>query len=77
MSTTITIRADEGLKAALQKRADAESKSVSELAREFLANSLAERAIGERAGHLCGILELPATEGSAWAEEMEQRNRRS
>jgi plasmid stability protein len=51
MSTTLTIRTDEALREALAKRASAQGKTVSEVARDILRSALEERALEERTSH--------------------------
>jgi len=41
-TTTLTIRTDEGLREALQKRAEVQGKTVSELAREILTEAVSD-----------------------------------
>jgi plasmid stability protein len=74
MSTTITIRADESLREELQRRARNQGKSVSAVVREILSDALESRALGDRAGHLRGRLELPVRDDEPWREELRQRN---
>jgi hypothetical protein len=56
MGTTLTLRTDEELRAALRRKAELQGKTVSELAREILTEALAERPLSERVGHLRGRL---------------------
>jgi plasmid stability protein len=74
MSTTLTIRTDEALREALEERASAQGKTVSELAREILRNALEERALGERTSHLKGGLRLGRKQTEAWRRSLRQRN---
>jgi plasmid stability protein len=74
MSTTITIRADEPLREALDRKAAASGKSVSELVREILTEALADRPVQVRAGHLQGRLRLPRTTPEPWRARLRQRN---
>jgi hypothetical protein len=80
MSTTLTIRTDEKLRAALAERARAEDKTVSQVAREILSRAVTERPFAERTGHLRGRLELDAIPGKGpedeWRREIALRNRR-
>lgn len=46
MDTTLTIRTDEGLRKALEERARAQGKSLSEVARDILQAALQERPLG-------------------------------
>jgi hypothetical protein len=74
MSTTLTIRTDETLRAALMHRAEAEGKSISEVVREILEEALAERSIGLRAGHLKGKLRLSGASSESWRQRIRERN---
>ena len=74
MSTTLTIRTDEALREALAKRASAQGKTVSEVAREILRSALEERALVERTGHLKGRLRLEKNQTEAWRQSLRQRN---
>jgi plasmid stability protein len=58
MRMTITIRTDGPLREALEKRAEAEGRSLSDVARDILRDGLAERPFGDRVGHLRGRLRL-------------------
>jgi hypothetical protein len=77
MSTTITIRADEPLREALDERAAASGKTVSELVREILEEALADRPLGIRAGHLKGRLKLPRKTSEPWRRHLRRGNWRS
>ena len=78
MSTTLTIRTDESLREALEKRAEAQGKTLSEVAREILLRALEERPVHTRAGHIRGKLELSRrTTPEAWRKELQKRNWRS
>jgi plasmid stability protein len=74
MSTTLTIRTDEELREALAKRANAQGKTVSEVAREILRNALQERALGERTSHLKGRLRLRQKKTEAWRRSLREHN---
>lgn len=75
MRATLTIRADEGLRAALQKRAAIQGKTMSELAREILSDAIADRPLAERAGHLRGRLQLPSDSSTEpWRKQLKERN---
>jgi hypothetical protein len=73
-TTTLTIRTDEALREALQKRAEVQGKTVSELAREILAEAVAERPLAESVGHLCGQLDLAADDSDPWRQQIRERN---
>jgi plasmid stability protein len=77
MSTTLTIRTDDALREALEKRASAQGKTVSEVAREILRSALEERALEQRTGHLKGRLNLAQKQTEAWRRSLRQRNWRS
>ena len=77
MSTTITIRTDESLQAALAERAEAQGKTLSALVREILFEALSDRPVEARAGHLKGRLRLFGTNDDAWRSRLRERNWRS
>lgn len=77
MSTTLTIRTDEALRAALESRANALGRSVSDVAREILRNALEERPLRERTGHLRGGLQRAGSASDAWRRTLRERNWRS
>jgi plasmid stability protein len=74
MSTTLTIRTDEALREALAKRANAQGKTLSEVAREILRSALEERTLEERTSHLKGRLRLGEKQTEAWRRSLRQRN---
>jgi plasmid stability protein len=74
MRATLTIRTDEKLREALQKRAAIQGKSVSEVAREILSEAVEERSLAERAGHLRGQLNLGADTSDPWRRRLRERN---
>ena len=59
MNATLTIRLDKKHRDALKKRADAERKSESEVARDLLAAGLEESPVWEDIGDLLGSIKLP------------------
>ena len=77
MTTTLTIRTDPALKEALARRAESRGLTTSELAREILADALAERPLAERVGHLRGKLERLAPAADPWRKSLRTRNWRS
>ena len=75
MSTTVTVRLDESLREALEVRAQATGSPISEVVRDTLREALAERPLGERIGHLKGILELEVEAGDdPWRRQIKERN---
>jgi plasmid stability protein len=74
MRATLTIRTDEKLRTALQKRAAIQGKSVSELAREILSEAVEERPMAERTGHLRGQLDLGSGSTDPWRKRLKERN---
>ncbi len=73
MSTTLTVRTGEELRATLEQRAKGLGKSVSELVREILEDALADRPFGQRTSHVKGRLELP--DGiDPWRRQLKERN---
>lgn len=77
MSTTLTVRTDEGLRRALQRRAETEGKTVSGLVREILEEAVAERPMAARVSHLKGSLDLPSHPKDPWRRRLRERNWRS
>jgi plasmid stability protein len=73
----LTIRADKTLRTALEQRARAQRKTVSEVAREILRNALEERPLELKTGHLRGRLILRQEETEAWRKALRERNWRS
>ena len=73
-NTTLTIRTDPTLRKALQERALAQGKTVSQLVREILEAALVEQPLAARTGHLQGRLELPAQSDDPWRQQMRERN---
>jgi predicted transcriptional regulator len=76
VSTTLTIRTDPELREALERRARAQDKTVSQVAREILGQALTERPLAERTGHLRGQLDLDPEPGDEWRRQIARRNRR-
>ena len=76
MSNTITIRADQSLRKALAKRAEAEGKSVSEVVRDILESALVERPLSERVGRIRGSLRVSEST-AAWQRRIRERNWRA
>jgi plasmid stability protein len=74
MSTTLTIRTDEALREALAKRASAQGKTVSEVARDILRSALEERPLEERISHLKGRRRLGQKQTEPWRRSLRQRN---
>jgi hypothetical protein len=72
--TTLTIRTDPALRKALERRARAGGRTVSEVAREILANALTEQQLGLRTGHLRGRLTLRRDADDAWRKALRERN---
>lgn len=77
MSKTITIRADESLRRALEQRAHEQGKPLSVLVREILARSLESTPMGARSSHLRGKLNLGAGVSEPWRRKLAERNWRS
>lgn len=74
MSTTITIRTDEELRAALEERARARGTTLSEVAREILRSAVEARPLEARTGHLRGKLNLRQRPEEPWRETLRERN---
>jgi hypothetical protein len=76
MRKTLTVRTDEALLDALERRAEIQGKTVSEVVREILSQALTERPIAARTGHLKGRLNLPVPKDQ-WRRKLKERNWRS
>ncbi len=75
MSTTVTVRLDDSLREALEERARATQSSISEVVRDTLREALAERPLGERIGHLKGIVDLGEDlDDDPWRRQIRERN---
>ena len=74
MSTTLTVRADDSLRAAIVRRAKTQGKTISEVVREILEEALLERPVELRAGHLKGALRLSRNTSDAWRRRLRERN---
>lgn len=59
MDKTLTIRLDKKQDEAITQRAKALGKSRSEVVRELIDKGLEEKSLGQRVGHLKGVLNLP------------------
>jgi plasmid stability protein len=77
MATTITIRTDRNLRQELQRRAEADGKSLSEFIREILAAAVEPGPLGARTGHVQGRLRLTRRKAGAWRERIRARNWRA
>ena len=77
MSTTLTIRTDERLRQALERRARDQGRSISEVAREILWSALEQRPLELRTGHLRGRLRLHDDQPEAWRRTLRERNWRT
>lgn len=76
-TTTLTVRADPELKEALERRAEAEDRTLSALVRQILEEAVAERPLASRVGHLKGKLEIPPDTDDPWRQRLRERNWRS
>jgi len=74
MGATLTIPADETLEDALREQAEAQGKTIAEMALEILRQALLQPRLGKRTGHLRGSLELPPARDDAWRDELRARN---
>jgi metal-responsive CopG/Arc/MetJ family transcriptional regulator len=73
MDKTLTIRLGKTQDEALTRRAKALGKTRSELVRELIEKGLEEQSIGQRIGHLEGILQLPEPK-DALRRRIKERN---
>ena len=74
MDTTLTIRADERLRTALEQRARRQGKSLSVVAREILEAAFQDRPLGLKTAHLKGRVRLRRTQADAWRKALADRN---
>ena len=74
MAEPLTIPTDRKLLAALEQRAEAQGKTVPEVAREILVDAVEERPLGERIGHLRGRLDLSSVTSDSRRREIKERN---
>lgn len=75
--TTMTIRTDEKLREALRRRAEAQGKTASAVAREILEENLENRTLESRAGRLKGRLDLEPEVSDPWRREIRERSWRT
>ena len=71
--TSLAVRLEEDLRAAVNRRAAAEGTTVSCFVRETLREAVADRPIGERIRHLKGTVPIGADD-DAWRTELRSRN---
>jgi metal-responsive CopG/Arc/MetJ family transcriptional regulator len=76
MGTTLTIRADDRLRDALDERARTLGTTRSQLVRDILEDALVERPLGDRISRLRGTVRVPRTR-NGWRREIRSRNWRS
>ena len=74
MSTTVTVRIDDGLRRALEARARAQGKTLSATVRDALEAMVAHGGVGTRVGHLRGRLRLGSPSAGTWREKLRERN---
>jgi hypothetical protein len=74
MNTTLTIRADERLRIALEERARVQGKTLSAVARDILDAAVKERPLGLKTAHLKGRVRLRRTQTDAWRKALADRN---
>ncbi|MFU8859113.1 MAG: FitA-like ribbon-helix-helix domain-containing protein [Cyclonatronaceae bacterium] len=77
MSKTITIRTDESLHRALEKRAMARGITLSQEIRKILQDAVEERPLGMKTRHLRGRLALNHRQDESWRKTLRDRNWRS
>lgn len=74
MDTTLTIRTDGRVRLALERRARAQGKTLSAVAREILEAALQEQPLGLRTAYLKGRVRLRRTQTDAWRKALADRN---
>ena len=73
----MTVRLDRALREALELKAKALRKTISEVVRDTLRESLDERPLSERVGHLRGILDIDPDvdlDDDPWRRQIRERN---
>ena len=73
MDKTLTIRLSKEQDDALTRRAEALSKTRSELVRELIEKGLEEQPLSRRIGHLKGSLDLRQPK-AGWQKRIKDRN---
>jgi hypothetical protein len=76
MNRTIAVRVDAALEKVLEERARATGLTVSQVVRDALRDTFAERPLAERVGHLKGALQIRQDKDS-WRRELRERNWRT
>jgi plasmid stability protein len=74
MSTTLTVRLDEALREKLEMKAKASGRTLSELVRDTLRDTVENRPLGERIGHLKGRFVIPRDDDDPWRRQIAERN---
>ena len=77
MSKTLTIRTSRELRDALVKKAESQGKSLSAVVREILEESVRDRPLGTRVGHLRGQLDISGEQTEPWRRRIREGNWRS
>jgi hypothetical protein len=76
-NTTLTIPVDPSLRRALQQRAQAQGKTISQVVLDLVQEGLTEQPLGSKISHLKGQLELPEQTADPWRKQLQERNWRS
>lgn len=74
MSKTITIRTDESLRKALEKRAQERGRTLSQEVRKILQDAIEEKPMGMKTKHLRGKLSLDHQQIEPWRKSIRDRN---
>jgi predicted transcriptional regulator len=77
MRNTITIRVDDALREVLERRASESGRTMSDVIRDALRDTFVPQPLGERVGHLRGVLSESTGEKDAWRAEIKKRNWRA
>jgi len=76
MSSRILVRIDDPLRRALEAEARRSKRTVSAVIRDELRSAFSdrERPLGERVGHLAGVIDEPLDDDDPWRAYIRERN---
>ncbi len=77
MTTSLTIRLEKKLREKLRRKAKVLGKSESAFVRELVDSAIDDRPMGERIGHLKGILSSKGVKLEGWRKVIYEHNWRS
>jgi len=74
MNTSVTIRLTAGKRAKLRQKARLLGKTESAFIRDLLDREIAPRPMGERIGHLKGVLSFKGAKMDEWQKSIKENN---